>query len=479
MRKVELNMTQLERYKIIKELVDHGGNKKRASIKLGISLRQINRLIIVYKVRGKEGFIHGNLGRSPKNKLSANLSNTILQLYTTIYKDENEEYAFNFTHFKEMLEERHNIKVSTPTIKALLWKENIISPLAQKATKRKMRKKLLLESKQLEGKANDEIEEMIDHQISIEDAHPRKERCKYFGELIEMDASSLRWFGNTVTHLHLAIDNSTGKIVGGYFDYQETLNGYYNVFYQILTKYGIPLAFLTDRRTVFEYESCKKKDENKDVLTQFGYACKILGTELKCTSVPQAKGMIERANGTLQRRLMQELHLNRILTIDEANKYLAETFIPKFNQKFGIKNTNAKSVFEKSPSKKEIYNILAIISRRTIDSGHSISFNNEHYIPGIDGSKVFFTKNTKCLVIKTFDNRLVLSIDDRLFDMIKIKKVKGYSENFDIDRIDEKLSYKPVKYAPPASHPWKQKSFNNYLKNTKHGVYKQQAGLLC
>ncbi len=479
MRKVELNMTQLERYKIIKELVDHEGNKKRASIKLGVSLRQINRLIIVYKVRGKEGFIHGNLGRSPKNKLSANLSSKIVQLYMTIYKDKNGESDFNLTHFKEMLEENHDIKVSLPTIKKLLWNENIISPLSHKITKRKLKRKILEESKQIEDKTNEEIEEMIDHQISISEAHPRKERCKYFGELIEMDASSLKWFGNVVTHLHLAIDNSTGKIVGGYFDYQETLNGYYNVFFQILVNYGIPLAFLTDRRTVFEYESCKKKDENKNVLTQFGYACKNLGTELKCTSVPQAKGMIERANGTFQRRLVQEMRINNITTIEEANKYLTKIFIPKFNKKFGIKNPNAKSVFEKAPNIETINNMLAVISKRKIDSGHSIAFNNEHYIPGVDGSKVFFSKKTKCLVIKTFDERLILSIDDRLFDMIKIKKVKDYSENFDIDRVDENLSYKPAKYAPPASHPWKQKSYNNYLKNTNHGVYKQNAGLLC
>jgi len=479
MRKVELNMTQQERYQTIKELVDHQGNKKRASIKLGISLRQVDRLINIYKVRGKEGFIHGNLGRAPKNKLSANLSNTILQLYTDIYKSEEEKFAFNFTHFQEMLEENHNIKVSTPTIKKILWDSNIISPLAHKITKRKMKRKILLETKQLENKSDKEIEEMVDHQVALCDAHPRKERCKFFGELIEMDASSLNWFGSGITHLHLAIDNSTGKIVGAYFDYQETLNGYYNVYFQILIKYGIPLAFLTDRRTVFEYDSIRKKDESKDVLTQFGYACKILGTELRCTSVPQAKGMIERANGTLQRRLMQELHLSKIDSIEKANKYLINEFIPKFNEKFGIKNQKAKSVFEKAPSKKEINNILAIISKRTIDNGHSISYNNEFYVPSIDGSKVFFTKKTKCLVIKTFDNRLVLSIDDRLFDMLKIKKVKDCSPNFDINRVDEKLSYKPAKYAPPATHPWKQKSYNQYLRNTNHGVYKQQAGLLC
>lgn len=131
-------------------------------------------------------------------------------------------------------------------------------------------------------------------------------------------------------------------------------------------------------------------------------------------------------------------------------------------RKVELNMTQLERLFEKAPSNEKIKNTLAIISKRTIDSGHSIAYNNEHYIPGIDGSKVFFSKNTKCLVIKTFDNKLILSIDDKLFDMIKIKKIKDYSENFDIDRVDETLSYKPVKYAPPASHPWKQKSYNNY-----------------
>ena len=117
--------------------------------------------------------------------------------------------------------------------------------------------------------------------------------------MLQMDASVHEWFGNTKTHLHIAIDDCTGMIVGAYFAEQETLNGYYNVFHQILTTYGIPAMFYTDRRTVFEY---KKKNTNKiekDTLTQFGYACHQLGVELKVTSVAQAKGRVERAFQTL------------------------------------------------------------------------------------------------------------------------------------------------------------------------------------
>lgn len=85
-------------------------------------------------------------------------------------------------------------------------------------------------------------------------AHPRRPRCAYFGELIQMDASPHLWFGDRITHLHLAIDDATGKIVGAFFDKQETLNAYYHVTFQILTAYGIPARFFTGKRYVFEHK---------------------------------------------------------------------------------------------------------------------------------------------------------------------------------------------------------------------------------
>ena len=148
--------------------------------------------------------------------------------------------------------------------------------------------------------SNEEIETRIEHEVALEDSHPRGEKPKYFGEIIEQDGSIHMWFGGVKTCLHLAIDKATSTIVGAWFDKQETLNGYYHVFYQILTKYGIPYKFLTDNRTVFNYMSLNpvKRTSEKDVLTQYGYACKQLGIELETTSVSQAKGLIERTNGT-------------------------------------------------------------------------------------------------------------------------------------------------------------------------------------
>ena len=98
-RKAELRMNEKEKYDIIKELVDHNGNKNRASKKLGISRRQVDRLIIKYKEKGKSGFIHGNRGKCPPKTLDKSISENIILLYKTKYQD------FNFNHFKEYLEE--------------------------------------------------------------------------------------------------------------------------------------------------------------------------------------------------------------------------------------------------------------------------------------------------------------------------------------------------------------------------------------
>lgn len=135
------------------------------------------------------------------------------------------------------------------------------------------------------GKEKKLIEASI---VQTEVAHFRRPRCPFFGEMIQMDASVHLWFGEQKLHLHVAIDDCTGTIDGAYFDTQETLNGYYQVLYQILTTHGIRSLFYTDNRTVFEYKNKKMKDVGKDTFTQFSYACKQLGIEIKTTSIVPA-----------------------------------------------------------------------------------------------------------------------------------------------------------------------------------------------
>ena len=454
MRKVELRMNELEKYEVIKELVNHNGNKKRASKKLGISIRQVNRLIIVYEEKGKSGFIHGNRGRIPSKALDKSISEDIILLYKSKYQE------FNFTHFKEYLEEEENIKVSYKFIYNTLTNAGILSPKARRKTKKEFKKKQLLKENKINIAMSDEqIDSIVSHEITLEDSHPRGEKPKYFGELIEQDGSIHLWFGNIKTCLHLAIDKATSTIVGAYFDKEETLNGYYHVLYQILTNYGIPYKFLTDNRTVFNYISLNpdKRTSDKDVLTQYGYACKQLGIDLKTTSVSQAKGLIERTNGTFQGRLVNELRLNGITTIEEANKYLIEIFIPKFNTKFAMDYKKFPSVFEVSPTLEKINYTLAILTPRKIDNGNAIKFKNKYYQPYLNDELKCFMPKTECLVIKSFNGELLVTIDEKVYELKELSRNKKISTEFDNPLPEKKQESK--KYIPPMTHPWKVQYF--------------------
>jgi transposase len=452
MRKVELRMNEQEKYEIIKELVDHNGNKNRASKKLGISRRQINRLIIIYKEKGKSGFIHGNRGKCPTKTLDKSISEDIILLYKNKYQD------FNFSHFKDYLDEEENIKVSYDFVYKHLTKAGIISPKARRKTKKEFKKKELLNEKKINLAMSDEqIDTIINHEIKLEDSHPRGEKPKYFGEIIEQDGSIHLWFGDKKTCLHLAIDKATSTIVGAYFDKEETLNGYYHVLHQILVNYGIPYKFLTDNRTVFNYMSLNpdKRTSDKDVLTQYGYACRQLGIDLKTTSVSQAKGLIERTNGTFQGRLVNELRLNGITTIEEANKYLIEVFVPKFNNKFAMDYKKFPSVFETSPNEEKINYTLAVLTTRKIDNGNAIKFKNKYYQPYLDGELKCFMPKTECLVIDSFDKNLLVSIDEKVYELRELSRNTKYSKEFD-DVIETKEN---KKYIPPMTHPWKVEYF--------------------
>lgn len=462
MRKVELRMNEKEKYEIIKELVDHNGNKNRASKKLGLSRRQIDRLIIKYKEKGKSGFVHGNRGHVPPKTLDKSISNKIILLYKNKY------YDFNFNHFKKFLEKKENIFVSYKFIYNILTKEEILSPKARKKTKREFAKRKLLKEKKINNAMSDkQINAIVNHEVALEDSHPRGEKPKYFGEVIEQDGSIHMWFGEKKTCLHLAIDKATSMVVGAYFDYQETLNGYYHVLYQILTNYGIPYKFFTDNRTIFNYMSLNpdKRTSDKDVLTQYGYACKQLGIELETSSVSQAKGLIERTNGTFQGRLVQELRLNNITTIEEANKYLTEVFVPEFNKEFALDYKKFPTVFEESPTEEKINYTLAVLTPRKIDNGNSIKFKKKYYQPYLNNELKCFMPKTECLVIKAFNGDLLVTIDEQVLELKELTRNERFSKNFD-EVIETK---EKKKYIPPMTHPWKLESFKKQMQRSHYG----------
>jgi hypothetical protein len=451
-RKVDLRMNENFKYEIIKKLVDTDGNKKNAALKLGCTVRNVNRLINLYKTLGKEGFIHGNRGRKPAHTIPSNIKQTILDLYRNKY------YDANFEHFCELLSRFENITISPSTVRSVLMQEFILSPKANRATKKKIKK--LLSQQKKKSSSKKEIAKISDAILSIDDAHPRRPRCAFFGEMIQMDASVHNWFGNNKTQLHIAVDDSTGCIVGAYFDHQETLNGYYHVFHQILTNYGIPYMFFTDRRTVFEYKKKNTPSVDKDTFTQFSYACNQLGVEIKTSSVPQAKGRVERIFQTLQSRLHLELRLAGITTNEQANIFL-NSYIKEYNAKFALPIDNIKSVFEKQPDTEKINLILSVIEERKVDNGHCIRFNNKYFkLIDCKGHPVYYHK-----VIRAFDKSLYACVNERVYALEEVPKHEYTSRNF---VFNEPIKKTKKKYIPPMNHPWRKSTFLKFVNKQSH-----------
>lgn len=409
--------------------------------------------------------MHGNRSKKPAKTIDQSISNDIILLYKTKYQ------GFNFKHFYEYLIEVENINVSYHFVYTTLMKDNKVSPRARKATKRKLAKAKLEKENKLENKTEEEIEVIVNNEVALEDSHPRGEKPKYFGEVTEMDGSIHLWFGEKKACLHLAADKCTNTIVGAYFDWQETLIGYYHVLEQILLNYGIPAKFKTDNRTVFNYKSLNpdKRTSDKDVLTQFGYACKQLGISIETTSVAQAKGLIERDNGTFQDRLVSEFRLNNIITIEAANEYLINVFVPKFNSKFAIDYKKFESVYETAPTPEKINYTLAVLTPRKIDSGNSIKYYNEYYQPYENNQLKCFRRSTPCLVIKAFNGELYVTINEKIYECRKLKTHKEFSEEF--DDVAE-LIVETKKELPQMKQSLKLSSFEEQIKKAhKQRIY--------
>lgn len=197
-RKVELQMNEQEKYEIIKRLVDDNRNKLRAAQKLNLSIRQVNRLIKGYKEEGKAFFVHGNRGRQPANTVPDDIKQMIIDLYNTKY------YDANFTHYTDLLARFEGIELSVSTITTILESQYILSPRVTKAKKKRIKKEL--NQKKEKAATQKEKNKIQTNLVAVEDAHSRRPRCAYFGELLQMDASLHLWFGDKKATLHIAVD---------------------------------------------------------------------------------------------------------------------------------------------------------------------------------------------------------------------------------------------------------------------------------
>lgn len=255
---VELTMDKQEQYEIIKALSEGKINKTRAEAKLGVTRRHVNRSLRKYREEGKATFVHGNTGRNPKHALTDEKKKEIVSLYNKKY------YDANFTHASQLMKRNDGANhIAIGTAQAYAGRGRAFSPCAPLHTQKPAETPQSAPEGSLPQGTENHIESKI---ITAEQAHSRRPRAAYYGEIVQMDASLHLWFGDYKTQLHIAIDDHSGRLLGAHFDEQETLNGYYHVLDQILRTEGIPGKFLTDKRTVFTYKKKTSPSEEEDVI---------------------------------------------------------------------------------------------------------------------------------------------------------------------------------------------------------------------
>ena len=444
----EVNYLDKKKLEVMTMVVNGERSIAWAAAKLGRSEKTIRRLKKKLLENPNTDLVHGNRGRAPANKIDHEL---IWNLYINKY------YGINITFFCEKLEENEDIKVSEGLVRLIFKEHDEFSVKAHHKTKNELRKRLR-ELKKL-TKLQKEVLVQLEAEPYIHTTHPTQPRSKYFGEELQMDASQHLWFGTMKTHLHTAIDDATGRIVGAWFDVQETRAGYYHVTRQFLTRYGIPGRIKTDKRTVFEYKKKNEKDMAEDTMTQYEHVCKTLGIELGCSSVPQFKPRVERSYGTLQGRLPFELKQAGVTTIEEANAFL-ETYIEKFNAQFAI-NEGVKSIWVEI-SEEQIDAALVTIAKRTVDCGNGIRLNKKYYGTFDSyGNQIFIKPKTKVSVITMMDGSVYALHDDRLLALDIIPEREKVSDEFDYD-MDKPVVRK--KYIPPYDSIWRITNANLFRK---------------
>lgn len=303
----------------------------------GLSKRTFQRRYKAWREGGPEAMIHGNTGRPSANRLSPELRETILDLIVNKYFD------FGPTLLSDDLLRNENIKISKETARRLIN----------------------------EAFGTDGAQRRIAE-------HPLRRRRGSFGELIQIDGSPHRWFGEDgpMVCLIAFVDDATGRLTAARFFRAETFEGYVTVLKDHLHRYGLPIAFYSDRHSTFT----SNRDRLGDRLphTQFSRICKMLGIELILAQSPNAKGRVERMFKTLQGRWPQEFRVEGISDIEKANMRICE-FIEIHNAKYAITPTDEHDahVLLTEEDWQGVERICAVWSERTVSKSLTVSLDGQ------------------------------------------------------------------------------------------------------
>ena len=445
-----LNDNERKKYETIDKVIKGKMTRKEASVELDLTLKQIDRLKKIYITDGEKGFIHGNRGKANTNKKDDTLINVLEELYLKDF------YDFNFEQFYEKIFGKYDI--SYDAMLKRFTKDGILSPLAHNKTLKEYKEAM----KEVIANKDDfiqqeKIELYKSRIIAFEKAHTRRASNLYvFGQEVQMDACEKFWFGDVVSYLHLAVDKATKKVLFGWFEFEEITRGYYVLLFHIIINYGIPAKIKADNRSTFSANNAKLK-EQKNFLTQFGKTCERLNITLETTSIATAKAHVERENGTFKNRLIAELRYEGITTIDKANDYLNNIFIPNMNKKFSyVIDVKTSLMRENDYTEEELKLIISERKDKVIDNASCVSNNYKYYIPVSPetGEVICFSKGTKCTLIINYDGDYCAEIENHYYQLTELEN-RDYVMKKESETNIQTTKKEHHKYIPPKNHPWR------------------------
>ena len=299
---------------------------------MGVSTRHARRILTAYRKEGAAAIAHRNRGRRPANATPKTISTSIVHLARTRY------VGVNHTHMSELLREHEGIDVTRSTLRRLLVSAGENSPRQRRPPKHRVRRQRILRE----------------------------------GMLIQLDGSYHRWLGKDGPQftLLLAVDDATGTVVNALFCELENTRSYFLLLEGMIRRCGIPLALYVDRHAVLKHTP---PAETAAAPTQFSRTMDELGLQLIFALSPQAKGRVERADGTFQDRLVNELLLVGATTIDDANRVL-EGFLPRFNSRFKVPPQESEVAYRAVDAGMCLDKILCFKYRRRVARDNTVRY---------------------------------------------------------------------------------------------------------
>jgi len=402
---------EIERLTVIEKVHCKLLKQKKAALLLGITTRQIRILLKRYRTCGPAGLVSKRRGKPSNRAYSDDFKKEVVSLITDKYSD------FGPTLAKEYVSEKHQITISTETTRQWMIGAGLWIP--------KREKNKVIHS-------------------------PRVRRANY-GELIQIDGSDHLWFEerNDRCSLLVFIDDATKRIQLMRFFPAETTFAYFHVLKLYLQRYGKPVALYSDKHGVFRVNIPEPKSGTG--FTQFGRAMQELGIDLIYANSPQAKGRVERANGTLQDRLVKWMRIEKISDMATANERL-DQFTADYNKRFAIPAREEEDVHRITEDMQEVESIFTHQEQRSVSKNLTLQYHNKIYQIKMPG-KGYRLRQARVTVCEDESSKITLLYKNQSLNYVVTDKNQYYSEPVSAKELSVRL--KKVPYKPDRNHPWR------------------------